>query len=114
MANASAISDHLQAELLKRSLQCVAAVEAARWLDQGGLLKDSPHRPGLPLRELLRGHQILGQRQELNGRWYIDRAARVTTPAPSRSGAQSMPEPKAAATSVASHAARLADARQKY
>lgn len=49
------------------------AVEAAAWLDEAGLLADSSIRPGLPLRRLLREHRILGQRQEANRRWYIDR-----------------------------------------
>jgi hypothetical protein len=30
------------------------AVEAAHWLDAAGLLADSPSRPGLPLRNMLR------------------------------------------------------------
>lgn len=52
----------------------VPAVEAAHWLDQAGLLRDSEIRHGLPLRNLLRAGLIVGQRQEPNRRWFIDRA----------------------------------------
>ena len=68
-----AINVYLQQQLRIRGLDSATAVEAARWLDEAGLLKDSPHRPGLPLRNLLRGGRILGQRQEVNHRWFIDR-----------------------------------------
>ena len=44
----------------------VAAVDAARWLDDAGLLKDSALRPGKPLRDMLRTGMIDGQRQEMN------------------------------------------------
>lgn len=39
---------------------------------EAGLLKDSDHRAGLPLRNLLRSGAIAGQRQEKNRRWFID------------------------------------------
>jgi hypothetical protein len=57
-------------------MDMVTAVEAAGWLDEAGLLSDSPHRPGLPLRNLLREQRIRGQRQEPNRRWFIDRTTR--------------------------------------
>ncbi len=68
-----AINAHVQQQLRVRGLAEIPAVEAARWLDQAGLLRDSPDRPGLPLRELLRAGLIEGQRQEANHRWFIDR-----------------------------------------
>lgn len=49
-----AINAHIQHQLRLTGLDEVTAVEAACWLDEVGLLKDSPHRPGLPLRRLLR------------------------------------------------------------
>lgn len=67
-----AINSYLQDQLRERARSEVAAVEAAQWLDETGLLKDSQHRPGLPLRNLLRARKIVGQRQELNSRWFID------------------------------------------
>lgn len=67
-----AINSFLQDQLRERARSEVAAVEAAQWLDEAGLLQDSQHRPGLPLRNLLRAHKIVGQRQELNSRWFID------------------------------------------
>lgn len=68
-----------------RAMDFVGAVDAAQWLDQAGLLRDSTERPGKPLRELLRSGNIAGQRQELNGRWYIDRIG-------TRAGALERPE----------------------
>lgn len=69
----STISLYLQHELRRQSLPSVTAVEAARWLDRANILRDSRHRPGLPLRDLLRQGAIVGQRQEANNRWFIDR-----------------------------------------
>ena len=74
MADLDLINQYLQAELDRRNLASVSAVDAAAWLHEAGLLKDSGGRPGLPLRNLLRDKQILGQRQESNSRWFIDRA----------------------------------------
>jgi len=48
-------------------------VEAAQWLEQAGLLKDSKVRPGRPLRDLLRMKLINGQYQLPNRRWFIKR-----------------------------------------
>jgi len=67
------VNRYIQGELRRREMYEVPAVEAARWLDEAGLLRDSQHRSGLPLRKLLRARQILGQRQETNRRWFIDR-----------------------------------------
>lgn len=67
------INDHIQQQLRIRGMDSVTAVEAAGWLEEAGLLTDSRHRPGLPLRNLLRGRDILGQRQEPNHRWFIDK-----------------------------------------
>jgi hypothetical protein len=68
-----AINQFLQSELRRRARNEATAVEAARWLDRTGLLRDSQYRPGLPLRNLLRAGRIRGQRQELNSHWFIDR-----------------------------------------
>ena len=54
----------------------VAAIPAARWLAEAGLLRESSARPGLPLRRLLRAGQILGGDQRPDrpqGRWWIRR-----------------------------------------
>ena len=51
-------------------------MEAATWLDEARLLKDSPGRPGLPLRNLLRTGRIAQGEQRpptRNGRWFIVR-----------------------------------------
>jgi hypothetical protein len=117
MANTSAMSYYFQGELLKRSLQSVAAVEAARWLDRAGLLKDSARRPGLPLRKLLRAGRIAGQRQEPNDRWFIDRVE-PTSPAPTEGGkpvaVSSSPTSRVSAAADLPHVKKLTEAREKY
>ena len=67
------VSLYLQHQLRKKGLDRVAPVEAAKWLHRAGILKDSSDRPGLPLRNLLRAKSILGQHQESNRRWFIER-----------------------------------------
>jgi len=76
VADVAGINRFLQEELRRRERSEVPAVEAARWLDQAGLLRDSDIRRGLPLRNLLRAGLIKGQRQEPNHRWFIDRVDR--------------------------------------
>jgi hypothetical protein len=66
------ISDFIQFVLKVRKLPCVTAVTAAEWLNSVGILRDSPQRPGLPLRRLLRAGKIRGQHQESNSRWSIN------------------------------------------
>lgn len=73
MGKEIAVNAFLQDELRKRNIMSVAAVDAARWLDDAGLLKNSATRPGKPLRDVLRAGMIDGQRQEMSGRWFIDR-----------------------------------------
>jgi hypothetical protein len=72
MTDLNAINDEIQHQLVTRGLRSVTAVEAAQWVDEVGLLRDSASRRGLPLRRLLRDQGIDGQRQESNGRWFID------------------------------------------
>jgi len=67
------INRYIQTELRQRRLTDVSAVEAARWLDEAGLLPDSPDRPGKPLRQLLRDNEIRGGFQDASGRWWIKR-----------------------------------------
>ncbi|HEX8230562.1 MAG TPA: hypothetical protein VF826_14785 [Chloroflexia bacterium] len=74
MPDIAAINRHLQEQLEIRGLDSVPAVEAAKWLDDAGLLRD--RKEGLPLRDLLRDGEVLGGRQEPPqpyGRWFIDR-----------------------------------------
>ena len=70
------INKFLQTQLQAKGYKSITAVEAARWLDNTGLLTDSPSRPGRPLRELMRAKRITGQRQtpeRPNGRWFVDK-----------------------------------------
>lgn len=67
------INDFLQTQLKLSDRAEVPAVEAAQWLEQAGLLKDSKVRPGRPLRDLLRMKLINGQYQLPNRRWFIKR-----------------------------------------
>jgi hypothetical protein len=76
MADSHQINDYLQAELLRRGVFEVKAVEAASWLDARGLLTDSSSRRGLPLRNMLRSGIIDAAEQrppQKNGRWFITR-----------------------------------------
>jgi hypothetical protein len=79
-ANVNASSDkitaHLQSALRRQGRIELAAVEAAVLLDEAGLLRDSPSRPGKPLRDLLRKGLVGGAEQrppQPNGRWFITR-----------------------------------------
>jgi hypothetical protein len=65
--NVDDINAALQTKLRQHRSDEVTAVEAARWLDAAGLLKDSDARPGLPLRNLLRAHRINGAVQRPAG-----------------------------------------------
>ena len=84
MASDAEISTFLQRKLASLGLVEVPAVQAARWLDEGGLLADSPARPGKPLRDRLRAGRIAPAEQRppaANGRWFILRADPPHTPA---------------------------------
>lgn len=75
-ASPAQIDRFLQVELVRRRLEEVTAVEAAAWLDGAGLLPDSPSRPGLPLRNLLRAGRIRSGEQrppQKHGNWFIVR-----------------------------------------
>jgi TDG/mug DNA glycosylase family protein len=75
-ASTAEIDAFLQVELVRRRLGEVTAVEAASWLDEAGLLSDSRHRPGLPLRKLLRAGRIRSGEQRpprKHGNWFIVR-----------------------------------------
>lgn len=87
------INGFLQHQLRLRQLCKVAAVEAARWLDASGLLKDNASRPGLPLRDMLRAGEIEAAIQRpagSHGRWFVGRANR---PRDNRAPAASMDVP---------------------
>ena len=83
------ITAFLQSRLAALGLDDVAAVQAARWLDDAALLGDSPSRPGKPLRDLLRAGKIAYAEQRpptQNGRWFIVKAgtSRLSRAAPTR------------------------------
>ena len=81
MPDLYAINLHLQQHLEQDWHEEVRAPEAARWLDQAGLLTD--RKGGLPLRKLLREGRIAGQDQrpdEKNGTWFIRRLAASRDP----------------------------------
>lgn len=61
----------IQSQLQINGWQEATAIEAAKWLDFAGLLKDSTVRLGYPLRNLLRKGLIIGQYQKTNRRWFI-------------------------------------------
>lgn len=72
MPDLHAINHHLQERLERDRRDETRAPEAARWLDEAGLLAD--RKGGLPLRNLLRAGRIAGQQQRpdrKNGTWFI-------------------------------------------
>lgn len=74
MTDGSRISSHIQMRLRRAGVSEISAVDAAQWLDRDGVLEDSPHRPGKPLRDLLRQGLIANAEQRpprANGRWFI-------------------------------------------
>ena len=73
MPDINRIGAFIQKMLTQLGMSEVPAVEAARWLDEHNILRDSRNRPGMPLRRLLRDGRILGQRQVKGRWWYIDR-----------------------------------------
>jgi TDG/mug DNA glycosylase family protein len=103
------IDAFLQSELARRGLDEVTAVEAARWLDEAGLLADSPHRPGLPLRNLLRAGSIQNGEQrppQRYGRWFIVRRDRKAQPGQSsRSSGATPAEPQTASEGMGGESA---------
>ena len=81
MPDLLAINLHLQRRLERDWRDEVRAPEAARWLDEAGLLPD--RKVGLPLRNLLRVGRIAGQEQRpdrKNGKWFIRRLAESRDP----------------------------------
>ena len=80
------IAAFVQGRLRAEGLHEVRALQAAKWLDAAGLLRDSRSRPGLPLRSVLRGLRdtgtlmlLPGACQKSNrsyGRWWIKRIER--------------------------------------
>ncbi|MDW7729595.1 MAG: hypothetical protein SCJ94_06250 [Bacillota bacterium] len=60
----------IQRKLAETGMEKASAIEAAKWLDNEGLLKDNPNRPGNALRKLLLTEVISGAGKEKN-LWYI-------------------------------------------
>ena len=71
------VSKALQEHMQKNNIDYLKAPEANKLLNQWGLLRDSPTRPGKPLRDLLRAGKIAGQEQPggANSTWYIRRVS---------------------------------------
>ena len=76
MASTAEINRFLVQKLESENINEVDAISAARWLHDEGLLKDSVHRRGLPLRKLLRADKIHGAHQYPNRRWVIRRSSK--------------------------------------
>lgn len=73
--NISAITSYLDDIMKKKRVDYLTPVEANRLLAKRGLLNDSPHRPGLPLRNLLRA-KLLPHAFQVGGKgseWRIPR-----------------------------------------
>jgi excisionase family DNA binding protein len=73
MGSIAEINRFLQNKLDELNMHEVNAVTAAQWLEETGILNDSVHRPGLPLRRYLRSGKISSAYQYPNRRWVIRR-----------------------------------------
>lgn len=70
MSNSQQIIEYLDHWMMENHIKELRAVQAAEILDKAGILRDSKHRPGLPLRNKLRNAEIPHAYQ--SGRyWYI-------------------------------------------
>ena len=69
--NINDINQFLQNKLNEQELSEVSAVDAAYWLDEAGILKDTKDRPGKPLRDLLRDNKINNAIQKNARFWFI-------------------------------------------
>lgn len=58
----------VDAEIERTGAEYLTPVEAAPIIERKGLLKDSQHRPGLPLRNLLRAGKI-PHAYQTKGKW---------------------------------------------
>jgi predicted DNA-binding transcriptional regulator AlpA len=76
LASAAEINRYLSQKLENGNIEEIDAVSAAQLLHDEGLLKDSVHRRGLPLRKLLRAGKIHGAHQYPNRRWVIRRSSK--------------------------------------
>lgn len=96
-ASESEITAFLQHRLAVLGLADVAAVQAAQWLQDAGLLADSSSRRGKPLRDLLRAGKIGCAEQRPptpNGRWFIvSRDSSVTAARTRQADRATAPEP---------------------
>jgi hypothetical protein len=91
------ITAFLQRKLAMLDREDVAAVQAARWLDNAGLLTDSSSRPGKPLRDLLRAGKIDHAEQRpptANGRWFIVNAPSSNSVTVTTGGEERAPAPQ--------------------
>ncbi len=58
MVNISQVIACLDKYIEQKCLESITAIEGGKILEKHGILKDSIHRPGLPLRNLLRAKKI--------------------------------------------------------
>lgn len=73
MANIDQIIRFIDEYLEKNRMSEITPVEANKQLEKAGILRDSEHRPGLPLRNLLRADKIPHAYQDGGkyARWHI-------------------------------------------
>jgi hypothetical protein len=65
------INNYIQGRLQQENLSEVTLVQAAMWLDKGGILKDQWSSPGYPLRRHIHRENIFGAYKKYNKFWYI-------------------------------------------
>ena len=65
------INNYIQGRLQQENLSEVSLLQAARWLDKGGILKDQWSSRGYPLRRHIYRENIFGAYKKHNKFWYI-------------------------------------------
>ena len=81
MSSIIEVNNFIQDKLKELGGEEITTVVMAELLEKAGILKDSKHRPGLPLRNYLRAGRIEGAYQYPNKRWVIrpiDRETKLT------------------------------------
>jgi len=85
MADAGKINEFFENYFRDNDQDSLGAAEAAKLLDEAGLLADDAAKPGHPLRDLLRGGDIPGASKEA-GRWVIRPSGEAQRDEPSPKG----------------------------
>jgi predicted DNA-binding transcriptional regulator AlpA len=69
----SVINNYIQKRLQRENLEEVSVNDAAKWLSDENILKNSKSSPGFPLRRNIKNGNVFGAYQKRSYFWYIRR-----------------------------------------